>query len=186
MQVVERLKQHGQKIQDYAIQILIVLIMNIVDLFQVILLPYVNNMKLKIISDGTKLGTELINSDTGQAVEGISKLTWKVDVSDLTTKTIVELINIPVEIVSKATVDLVELTKASGYVDEGFIKSFDKNVKIISQIPHDDGYAAFYTRIFNADTLEAVGGVQAIKLTVTAKRVSTKVKKLKISKKEWV
>ena len=35
-------------------------------------------MKLKIISDGTSLGTKIVNSDTGEEVEEITSIHWEI------------------------------------------------------------------------------------------------------------
>lgn len=63
-------------------------------------------MKLKIISDGTNTGTHLIDIETGERVQQISKISWKADVKELITTASIELTNIPVEIVSSAQISL--------------------------------------------------------------------------------
>lgn len=65
-------------------------------------------MKLKLVSDGTKTGTKLIDEDTGEMVHGVSRVSWEADAKEHITKTTVEFFNIPVEIVAKAMVHLQE------------------------------------------------------------------------------
>jgi hypothetical protein len=36
-------------------------------------------MKLKIISDGTYLGTKVVNAATGEAIENVTSIRWDVD-----------------------------------------------------------------------------------------------------------
>jgi hypothetical protein len=35
-------------------------------------------MKLKIISDGTCRGTKVVNSETGEMLEGVKDINWKI------------------------------------------------------------------------------------------------------------
>ncbi len=57
-------------------------------------------MKLKIISDGTKVGTRLVNAETGEAIGLIQNLKWEVDVKEPFTKVTVTLLNVGFEMES--------------------------------------------------------------------------------------
>jgi len=45
-------------------------------------------MRLKIVSDGHPRNTQIVDEATGQAVEGVTKLEWKMDRHNLATATI--------------------------------------------------------------------------------------------------
>lgn len=55
-------------------------------------------MKLKVISDGTALGTKVINAETGEAIENISRISWELDASVYIAQAVIEVIEIPVEL----------------------------------------------------------------------------------------
>src|SRR5580692_8961723 len=108
-------------------------------------------MKLKIVSDGTNAGTHLVDEDTGEFVRGISKISWECSCDDVITKTIIELQNIPVEIVSKAEVDLLEMMPPS--YKAVYSKSFEKEVKVVTD-PDKAGYSPHVT-IYDTETNQA-------------------------------
>jgi hypothetical protein len=60
-------------------------------------------MKLKVISDGTKLGTRVVNAETGELVKGVFGVQWEHKVHDLPT-VILKIRSVPVEV----TADWVE------------------------------------------------------------------------------
>lgn len=140
-------------------------------------------MKLKIISDGTNAGTKLIDEDTGESVSGISSLTWEASAEQVLTKVTVELFNIPVEIVSKAEVELYEC-KAPNWGME-FSKSFEKNVKLVSKLAGSKAVLNTDTKVIDADTNESVGAVQEVKWEATPQGVLAKIKRLKFDNKDW-
>lgn len=55
-------------------------------------------MKLKIISDGTTVGTKLINEETGEMVGLVQNIQWEVGVGDNFASATVRLIKVPVEL----------------------------------------------------------------------------------------
>ncbi len=60
-------------------------------------------MRIKIISDGTVHGTQIVNADTGEEIEYVVRAEWKIVASaprNLATATL-ELWNVPVEIVGE-------------------------------------------------------------------------------------
>lgn len=57
-------------------------------------------MKLKIISDGTYLGTKVVNATTGEAVEDILSVRWNVDWRDGIAEATIEFRFIGVELSS--------------------------------------------------------------------------------------
>lgn len=135
-------------------------------------------MKLKIISDGTSVGTKLFDEDTGESVPLVQRLTWEATADGFNlTKVTVELLNVPVEIVAKADVDLVEV-----WPNPGIIKTFEKEVKIISEPQKNK---APDTKIFDNQTQEQVGAIQEISWEVTPAICRAKVKRIKFDKKDW-
>lgn len=139
-------------------------------------------MKLKIVSDGTNAGTHLVDEDTGEFVRGIGKISWECSVDDVITKTTIELQNIPVEIVSKAKVDLYE------FRDPDFTsvhtKTFEKEIKIAS----DKGNARYSAnvKIFDNETNEQVAAVQKVKWEATPYERGATLSKIKFDKRDWV
>lgn len=135
-------------------------------------------MKLKIISDGTNAGTKLLDEDSGESIPLIQKLTWETDSSGFgLSKVTVELLNVPVEIVTKADVDLYEI-----WPTEHLSKSFEKEVKVVSE-KLDIG--APVTKIFDNQTQEQIGAVQEIKWEANLTDRKAKIKKIKFDKKDW-
>lgn len=69
--------------------------------------------KLKIISDGTRQGTYLVDGD-GNVVEGVTNITWSCSVHDGPAKTTIGFLNVPVElevIMDKSNVKLFDRSK---------------------------------------------------------------------------
>lgn len=137
-------------------------------------------MKLKIVSDGTNAGTKLIDEDTGEMIHLIQKLTWEADVKNFSTKVTVELLNIPVEIVSKVDVELLDYNKETWTLETS--KFFEKEVKIVTEGNKAD---CLHVRIYDKQTNEPVGAVQKIKWTATPKKVRAKLKRIKFDNKDW-
>lgn len=54
-------------------------------------------MKLKILSDGTAIGTRLVDATTGESIHGLLNLAWSIAHDDLA-KVTVTLMAVPVEI----------------------------------------------------------------------------------------
>jgi hypothetical protein len=61
-------------------------------------------MKVRISSDGTPRGTFIENSETGERLEGVTAITWKVSIKSFSEAT-VTLINIPIKIVGEAHIN---------------------------------------------------------------------------------
>ncbi len=143
-------------------------------------------MKLKIISDGTNSGTKLIDEDTGEMIHGISKLSWEADVTALLTKVSVEFFNIPVEITSKADVELFEPTKDGNWQTTP-TKSFEKDIKIISSSIEGKSIPVYNAQICDANTNQQVHGVQNVKWEVSTDgtEAKAKVKKYKFDQNDW-
>ncbi len=62
-------------------------------------------MKLKIISDGTTVGTKLINEETGEMIHYVQKITWEVNAQGAISKATIELAKIPIEVVVDSKVE---------------------------------------------------------------------------------
>ena len=78
-------------------------------------------MKLKIISDGTKAGTRVVNADNGEQVEDVSHIEWRIDGKDA---------------VATASMSF-ELTAAEITVDEALIT--DSAASVGGIVPHGNG-----------------------------------------------
>ena len=141
-------------------------------------------MKLKIISDGTNVGTKLIDEDTGEMIHGISKLTWEANVKEIVSKVNVEFFNIPVEIVSKAEVNLLEWDSETGELPH--TKTFDKNVRVVNKLKENMLSTLVYdVIIYDSDTNEKIGAIQEIKWEATPEGSKAKIKKIKFDNKDW-
>lgn len=57
-------------------------------------------MKLKIISDGTPIGTRVFAED-GETVEDVERITWGVSVKDKTAKARITLRNVAVDVIGE-------------------------------------------------------------------------------------
>ena len=141
-------------------------------------------MKLKIISDGTNGGTKLIDEDTGEMIHGISKLTWESYADTLLTKVTVEFFNIPVEITTKADVELFEHTESNNWKPI-HTKSFEKEIKVISSDENGKSIPVYNTKIYDTQTNKSVAAVQNIKWQATPDGSKAKVKKIKFDNSDW-
>jgi hypothetical protein len=135
-------------------------------------------MKLKIISDGTNIGTHLVDVETGERVQQIGKISWKANAKELTTTANVELTNIPVEIVSSAQVSLFDFPPP-GY-ELVHSKDFQKDVKIVC------GGSVHQVEIFDKDTNLLVGAIQDITWEATPEKREATINKIKFGAKDWV
>ena len=61
-------------------------------------------MKIKIVSDGTTWGTHVVNAETGEQIQNVTKIDISIDAKDATAKTTLTLVRVPLEITSEATV----------------------------------------------------------------------------------
>ena len=135
-------------------------------------------MKLKIISDGTNTGTHLIDIETGERVQQISKLSWKADAKELTTTASVELTNIPVEIISTAQISLFDFPAPDYEMTHS--KDFQKDVKIVCE------GSVHQTKIFDKDTNLPVEAIQNIEWEATPDKRGAFANKVRFSNKDWV
>jgi hypothetical protein len=142
-------------------------------------------MKLKLYSDGTNNGTRVIDEDTGEMVHGILKLNWEANAEELITKVGVEFFSIPVEITTKADVDLYEWDKTTG--DITHTKSFEKTVRIVSEKLQENLLAVptINTFVYDVETNEKVGAIQKITWEATPSGSKAKIKKIKFDNKDW-
>ena len=155
-------------------------------------------MKLKIVSDGTNTGTHLVDADTGERIQQISKLSWEASADSLLTTTTVELINIPVEIIAKAEVDLLDIIRKSDVViNENTFdivdsygpfdssKTFEKEIRITSEQNQGPGFVLL-TKIYDTLTNKVVGAIQKIKWEATPGKREAKVTRIRFDKTDWV
>jgi hypothetical protein len=69
-------------------------------------------MKIKIISDGTSIGTKLINAETNEIIEDCRGAHWICDVDDNQLATaILEFVHVPVEIIGEMVIKKPEWTE---------------------------------------------------------------------------
>ena len=138
---------------------------------------------MKIISDGTKIGTRLVD-DTGNPIGLIQKLTWECNAADVLTKITLELVNIPVEITTKADINLIEyLDQGAGY-EPVHTKTFEKEIKITSENQSNNTFAQL-VKIVDAATNEQVGAIQEVKWEATPEGSKATVKRVKFDNKDW-
>lgn len=137
-------------------------------------------MKLKIISDGTSAGTKLIDEDTGEMIHLIQNLTWQQSGEDYASKVTIELINIPVEIVAKAEVELLEYDSAWELKPT---KTFEKEIKISSKIT--ENVFTPDTRVYDNENNTLVGAVQEVKWQADTTETKAQVKRIKFDNKDW-
>lgn len=127
-------------------------------------------MKFKLISDGTNAGTKLIDEDTGEMVHGIQKITLNIDANELLPHISIDLINIPVEITTKANIDLLNLSGE-------FIKTIDKEIKIVGNSINNIVSTANF-KICDKEN-NSLGGVSLVKWEATPEKITTDIKKYK-------
>jgi len=60
-------------------------------------------VRIKIISDGTAPGTRVVDARTGEPIDGITAISWKVDVNRLAEATLT-FIKVPVEAEGEAPI----------------------------------------------------------------------------------
>lgn len=65
-------------------------------------------MKLKIVSDGTGRNTKVMDVETGEMLEYVTKVVWTADNSG-PTQALITVIDIPVEVVSEAEIEKLPL-----------------------------------------------------------------------------
>lgn len=141
-------------------------------------------MKLKLISDGTNTGTKLIDTDTGEQVKGIQKITYDLDCTNIP-KVTVELFNVPVEIVAKeASVSLLKYS----LVENEFMPnvSFEKNIKVVTKEAAQNRCLSSYDHMmYDADSNNVIGAVQSVKWVATPDKIDAEVVKIFYDNKEW-
>lgn len=57
--------------------------------------------KLKIISDGTAMGSKVIDVKSGEAIEGIASIMWNIGIDDSEAMVTLQLINVECEVKGK-------------------------------------------------------------------------------------
>lgn len=137
-------------------------------------------MKLKVISNG--IDTKLIDEDTGEMVHGVSKLTYAADAHDPVVKVNIEFFNIPVEIISKADVQLYEYDMNTAALQH--TKTFEKNIKVVSPLSGITVLSSD-TKVFDADTNEQIGAVQKVEWEATPLEAKATVQRVKFDNRDW-
>ncbi len=59
-------------------------------------------MRIKIISDGTTLGTRLVNAETGESIDGATSITWSANIDDGSVVALVRFIRLPIDAIGEA------------------------------------------------------------------------------------
>jgi hypothetical protein len=88
-------------------------------------------MRLKIISDGTQLGTKIINEETGDIVDNCVRLKFEIDMDKKLSNVELTLIKIPIEYIGEGILYTDELTIPSDkpLSTEHKLRIFDKIMK---------------------------------------------------------
>jgi hypothetical protein len=55
-------------------------------------------MKIKILSQGLPFGTQVVNAETGEGIENVTKVEWVADIKDSLCRCKIEVFQVPVEI----------------------------------------------------------------------------------------
>lgn len=128
-------------------------------------------MKLKLISNGTNAGTQLINAETGERIQQISKITYNAGTYDPCSTIVVEFTNLEVDLVEDAIIN--DIT-----IDDERENTRRSQIEIKSY----DNHTASSTRVYDLETTthEPIGGVQNISLSITPHEHVCAVEKIKI------
>ena len=59
-------------------------------------------MRVKIISDGSPMGTRIVDPATGKQIENVRRVSWSLGVDDLCAVATLELVDVPVEVEGEA------------------------------------------------------------------------------------
>lgn len=136
-------------------------------------------MKLKIISDGTTVGTKLINEETGEMVNLVQKITYKISLDDFVGHATVSFLNIPVEIVAPTEVEVIEYDNKD--FDYKYLKNIEKEIKVIGQ------GTSTSTKVIDIETNTPLSAVKdfTFEADVSNKKTKSKVTKFKFGKKDY-
>lgn len=63
-------------------------------------------MKLKIVGDGTVLGTKVINSETGEVLQNVKSVAWYCDADSYTSLAVIEVRMVELEAEGQERSDL--------------------------------------------------------------------------------
>lgn len=132
-------------------------------------------MKLKIISDGTNAGTKLVNAETGEMVNLISKITWGAMANEALTTASVELFNIPVEITTKAIIETLDTSSKP-------ISQELKNITIKSEASGKG--TSQIVKICDKETGEAIPMIQEINWEASPSKREATIYLVKLSEEQ--
>lgn len=140
-------------------------------------------MKLKIVSDGTREGTKLIDENSGEMIHGVSEIIWSANPNNTMTKTTIKFFNIPVEIISTANINLIEWNKESQQLtNDRFV---EKKIKIISENSNNNSKACFTSDVKILDeTGDPIYGIQDIECKILPEGTEIKISKIIFDKNE--
>ena len=60
-------------------------------------------MNIKIVSDGTRAGTVVLNADTGEKLNNVVSAEWTIDAREKRSVCVLKLKDVPVELTTEAT-----------------------------------------------------------------------------------
>jgi hypothetical protein len=132
-------------------------------------------MKLKIISDGTSTGTKLINEESGEIIRFVQKISWSASMADFLTYTSIDLVNVPVDIVTKAEIHELDIYDEECNVYESEVRI----VTNVDNIPEE-------LMIYDNKTQTPIGSISEISLEITTDSIKAKIKKVKSDVEEAV
>lgn len=142
-------------------------------------------MKLKITSDGTITGTKLIDEDSGNPVMAVQKIVWTLTADEWIPRVSLETLGMAADITCLATVDLFGFVEENDYSEAVYLKSFEKNVRIVNERKGENLVVSTHCKVFDADTNEQIGAIQEITWEATPTGSKAKLKKLFFDNKEW-
>ena len=140
-----------------------------------------NSVNLKIISDGTTTGTKLIDENSGEMVHLVQRISWKATSDAFLTKTFIEVLNVPVEIVAKATVFLKKFNESGDLEDAGQV---EKLIKIVSSSESSYGARMQKVLIYDAETSAVFAGVSEATVEIDTDGIQVRLTQVMMFDKE--
>lgn len=123
-------------------------------------------MTFKIVSDGSSIGVEFDDKHLN-IKHPISSLHWQSQINSLSSKLKLEILNVPLEIIAKATITVKVFSKNNGE----FVNSsvYEKDVKIVSadeKCEPSTEVCLYNLSVYDADANELISGIIDIVLDI--------------------
>lgn len=88
-------------------------------------------MELKIISDGTTVGTKLVDAATGEKIQYVQSIEWEIDAKTLIAYATIKLAKVPIETTLLSNINEFKLDPPT-YTNLNKVANSNENVKISS------------------------------------------------------